>query len=135
MKFAKLLTAAAFVLISSAALAGFARPVPVEVDLDEMYALGDMYTARTADEDNVFIGCGVRYVDFGGGLIAWGFCQAQDAEGDRITCYTQNEALLDRVRSTSDYSFITFSWEDDGAGGATCIRVGFSTQSFYLPKK
>lgn len=135
MKFAGLLTATAFVLISSTVLAGFVRPVPVEVDLDAMTALGDMYTARTADEENVYIGCGVRYFNLGGGLFAWGFCQAEDAEGDRVTCYTQDELLLDRLRSTSDYSFLTFSWQDDGSGGAECVRVGFSTQSFYLPKK
>lgn len=131
----RILTFVAMTLISSAVVAGYVQPVPVDVDLDAEYALGDMFTARTDEGANVFIGCGVRYVDLGGGLFAWGFCQAEDADGDKILCYTQNEALLDRVRSTSDYSFITFSWTDDGNGGAECVRVGFSTQSFYLPKK
>ena len=40
---------------------------------------------------------------------------------------------IDEVRANTDYAFITFNWQDDGFGGAECIRVGFSTQSFYLP--
>jgi hypothetical protein len=36
------------------------------------------------------------------------------------------------MRSTADFSFITFSWTDDGAGNLTCTRIGHSTQSFYL---
>ena len=39
------------------------------------------------------------------------------------------------MKGTSAYAFITFSWEDDGFGGGECTRVGFSTQSFYLPAK
>ena len=37
------------------------------------------------------------------------------------------------MRVGSSYGFVTFSWDDDGAGNLTCNRVGFSTQSFYLP--
>ena len=68
-----------------------------------------------------------------GGSFVFGFCQAEDAEGNNITCFTDNPVLIDAMRSTSDFAFITFNWRDDGLGGAECIRVGHSTQSFYLP--
>ena len=42
--------------------------------------------------------------------------------------------MLDAISGSSDFSFLTFSWEGE-EDDATCIRIGFSTQSFYLPKK
>jgi hypothetical protein len=92
-----------------------------------------MWTARTADNDVEFIGCGTRVVDVGGDPFLFGFCQAQDADENKIVCFTQNQDLLDAMKSPSDFSFITFSWVDDGSGGIECIRIGFSTQSIYLP--
>jgi len=136
MQASKILTIAALTLMSSIALAGLVQPAPVDVDLVNQAALGDMYTARTADEDNVFIGCGVRNIDDGaGGILNYGFCQAEDAEGDHVFCSTYNSALVDAIASTSDYAFLTFRWADDGAGNLECTYVGSSTQSFYLPKK
>ena len=136
MKLANLMTAAAFVLVSSTALAGYTQPAPVDVDIDAMMAQGDMFTARGAEEPNVFIGCGVRNIDDGaGGIFNYGFCQAEDAEGDHVLCTTFNSALVDAIASTSDYAFLTFYWVDDGSGNLECNYVGSSTQSFYLPKK
>ena len=56
-------------------------------------------------------------------------CQAGDEEGDEATCFSEDAELLDMMRATGDYSFVTFSWNEDG----DCTRIGFSTQSFYLP--
>jgi len=44
-------------------------------------------------------------------------------------CSTFDPDLLDAMKSVSDFSFITFSWNVAGE----CTRIGFSTQSFYLP--
>lgn len=95
---------------------------------------GDQLTARTADNDVEFIGCGIRIFDDGGAAFTFGFCQAGDSAEVQITCFTENPALLEAMRAASAYAFITFSWEDDGSGGAECLRIGFSTQSFYLPE-
>ena len=38
--------------------------------------------------------------------------------------------LLDAIKATADFSFVTFSWNEAGQ----CIRIGFSTQSFYIPE-
>lgn len=128
-------------LACSIALAGFVQPAPVTFDFFEGggTASGDMRTAREAKNDVDFIGCGVRQFDNGVSQSTFGFCQAQNAEVESITCFTDRPALLETMRATADNSFITFSWVDvdDGEGGLTqeCIRVGFSTQSFYLPKK
>lgn len=122
--------------MAGVAYAGLVQPAPVDVDLTNFFAQGDQFTARQSAGDTQFIGCGSRTFDDGlGSSFKFGFCQAEDADGDSVTCFTQNPVLLDAMRSTSDYAYITFSWRDDGAGGAECIRVGHSTQSFYLPKK
>lgn len=118
-------------LLSSAAVAGFVQPQPVDVDLTNRGALGDMVTARYSKNDVDFIGCGIRKISDGaGGIIDFGFCQAQDADEESITCFTQDAGLLDAISSSTDASFITFSWDEDDQ----CTRIGFSNQSFYLPK-
>lgn len=123
-------------LIAMPAFAGETQPAEVMVDLDNFFAQGDMLTARTDDNDEVFIGCGTRnFSDGAGGLFSWAFCQAVDAEGDRATCFTFNTPLVDTINAINDNSFITFSWTDDGAGNLECTRMGFSTQSFYLGSK
>lgn len=125
---------AALLLVSSAAIAGFKQPVPVTVDLDIRTAFGDTTTAANSDNEVELIGCGSRSIATGGGTFRFGFCQATDAAGTTIQCFTQDASLIDEMRAASDRSFITFSWQDDGGGGFECIRVGFSNQSFYLTK-
>lgn len=38
--------------------------------------------------------------------------------------------LLTSIGDQDDFSFITFSWNAEG----TCLGIGNSTQSFYIPK-
>ena len=130
MKVRKILMACCFTLVSSVAVAGLTQPAAVEVDLDNFMASGDMRTARNAKDNDVFIGCGVRTLVGGAEPFYFGFCQAEDAEGDAIVCFTQNQDLLFAMNATADNSFVTFSWDENGE----CTRIGFSTQSFYLPK-
>ncbi len=134
MKARYVLISAILALFSSIAVAGRVVSVPVSIDETNMFAQGDMWTARTADNDVEFIGCGIRVLEDGvGGIFSFGFCQAMDADEAEIQCFTENPDLLDAMKATSSYSFVSFSWEDDGFGGAECVRIGFSTQSWYLP--
>lgn len=122
-------------LLASAAIAGYTQPAVVDVDLTAGLATGDMLTARAAEDPDVFIGCGTRRIEDGvGGVFSFGFCQAEDAAAETVTCFTENPDLLDVIHASSDRSFILFSFVDDGAGGFTCTRIGFSNQSFYLEK-
>ena len=129
-----LLATVTMTLLAGIAYAGLIQPAPVVIDFDNFTAFGDQWTARTADDDTSFIGCGTRNIDDGMGFsFRFGFCQAGDADGNTVTCFTENPSLLDEMRANNSYAFVTFSWDDDGAGNLTCNRVGFSTQSFYLP--
>ncbi len=122
---------AALALVSASAFAGMTQPQVVQIDMDARSALGDMVTARTANNDVEFIGCGIRHIDDGaGGAFELGFCQAADADGEQITCFSQNPGLLDAIAAITDSSFITFGWDEM----ENCIRIGTSAQSFYLPK-
>lgn len=137
MKLSQTIAATTMLVVSSLVYAGFTQPFSVEViiqpDLSGI-ANGDMATARFADNDVELIGCGIRtFSDGAGGVFEFGFCQAVmddgTEEGLRGFCSTQNSGLLDTMKATGDYSFVTFSWNEFGE----CTRIGFSTQSFYIP--
>ena len=134
MKLSKKLTAAgaAIAVLSGAAIAGMVQPAPVIIDLINFNAGGDMISARDAPNKNEFIGCGVRKFDDGaGGAWAYGFCQAEDAKENNVFCSTQNEDLLDAIEASADFGYITFTWDEKTQ---ECTRIGFSNQSFYVPK-
>jgi hypothetical protein len=121
---------AVIAVFSGAAIAGYVQPLPVEVDTTARFAHGDMLSARYADNKTEFIGCGVRKFDDGaGGATAFGFCQAEDAKGNRAFCNTDNEDLLDAIEASADYGYVSFSWDKE----EICTRIGFSNQSFYVP--
>jgi hypothetical protein len=129
----KVIAAAILGVISGIAAAGSIEDLPVEVVLNgdgSGSAFGNMTSARFSDNDVELIGCGTRIIDTGGGsLFEFGFCQATNAAEDRAFCSTENPELVDALRSISDYSFVTFSFNDLGE----CTRIGLSTQSFYIP--
>lgn len=130
MKIRKTATAIATMLISSLAFSGAVVDAPVDVDLDNRFAFGVMSSARFSDNDVEFIGCGVRHIDDGaGGIFVFGFCQATDADEEVLFCSTERLDLLEAIRSIADFSFITFAADENGQ----CIRIGNSTQSFYIP--
>lgn len=133
MKAKYVLISAILAIFSSIAVAGLFQPAPVFIVINDDtsgFAQGDMWTARTADNNVEFIGCGTRVIELaGGGTFLFGFCQAEDADDTIAFCFTENQDLLDAMKSASDFSFITFNWDEFGE----CTRIGFSTQSFYLP--
>ncbi|MCB2097531.1 MAG: hypothetical protein AB7F91_05995 [Parvularculaceae bacterium] len=129
----KLAVTIALSMIAGAAHAGMTQPAEVDVDAAGGFAGGDQVTARYNVDPDVYIGCGMRrFALAGGGFTAFGFCQAEDADGDVAFCNTANADLLGAIESSGDFGYITFSW--DVATGE-CTRIGFSNQSFYLPKK
>ncbi|HEY0659887.1 MAG TPA: hypothetical protein VGD21_00975 [Lysobacter sp.] len=116
-------------------MAGLVQPAVVEVTTNadgSGNAFGNMVTARFADNDVEFIGCGIRFFDDGaGGTFELGFCQAANSADEAGFCQTTRPDLLEAMKATGDYSFITFAWNPDGE----CRAIGFSTQSFYIPDK
>lgn len=134
MNMKNLIAGLSFLSVSSLALAGFVQPAPVDITVNadgSGTARGDMVTARFSDNDVEHIGCGVRLWTFAdGSLFHYGFCQAEDSDGVNVFCSTENEDLLNIMKATADYSFITFGWNAD----EECTHIGFSTQSFYIPE-
>lgn len=137
MKIRHIVITASMLCISGIVLAGYTQPAAVQVVINadgSGFAEGDMVTARFAENDVELIGCGVRtFEDGAGGIFESGFCQAVmpdgSPEGLRGFCNVFNPGLLDTMKATSDFSYVTFSWNASGE----CIRIGFSTQSFYVP--
>lgn len=119
-------------LFATVAMAGLSQPAIVTIDTDLRLAQGDMGTARYSDNDVEVIGCGIRRFDDGiNPPFTFGFCQATDAAGLRVMCSTFSDSLLSAMAAGNDYSFVTFSWNE----ADECTRIGYSTQSFYLPTK
>ena len=134
MRLGKIFWIGTLTLFSAAAFAGLAQPAPILITQNadgSGNAQGDMLTARNADNDVEFIGCGTRTIDTGTGSFSFGFCQAANAAEEMAFCSTSNADLLDAVKAVSDYSFLTFGFDESGE----CTRIGSSTQSFYLPEK
>jgi hypothetical protein len=127
MKLTHFLAGTVLVLAGGVAAAGRYSPIPVTIDFTGRFASGDMHSARTSSNPAEFIGCGIR--DFGSTSLA--FCQAGlgEAEGQYLTCFTEDPALVDAVKSIADFSYIQFRWDED----FNCTSIGISTQSFYLP--
>lgn len=130
MKINKLLVVIGLCTLPTVAMAGYTQSAPVDVNLEDKFAGGDMLTARWTKGDETFIGCGIRHIDTGSDTFKFGFCQATDEDGEMAFCNTTNAGLLESMHATADGSYVTFSWNDDGE----CTRIGFSTQSFYLNK-
>lgn len=123
----------AIAMLATSAHAGLTQPAEVDVDLVNGAAQGDQVSARYTKDKIQFIGCGMRKrVLAAGGYFESGFCQATDAGGETITCFTTDAGLLEALRASADYGFITFSWD---TATEECRRIGFSNQSFYLPSK
>ena len=133
MKIKQLLITFGFTILSFNVFAGLSQPAEVIVDTENRFAQGDMRTARSADNEFAYIGCGIRKITISPTeTFSFGFCQANvgETEDGGVTCFTENAELLSAMHAVSDYSFITFSWDENDE----CTRIGNSTQSFYLPK-
>lgn len=148
----KTLVASMLVSSASTAFAGGTQPFPINIDFEEKIAQGDMVTARFSDNDLDLIGCGTRYQRSDDGeMFAFGFCQATAATGEvteegepgveSIRCFTQEPLLIEAMNSISDFSFISFNWEEISVETETgtetqneCSAMGVSTQSFYIPE-
>ena len=117
-------------IFSISAFAGYTQPAEVEVVVNpdgSFYAGGDMWTARSAQNDVSSIGCGVRkYIDANNN---WGFCQANDENDQYVSCWTEDQAMLDAISVLNDSSYIGFAGDSDGE----CVRISASSQSFYVP--
>ncbi len=125
------ITTLVLLLAASSTMGGAAVDADLVIDMDNSTAVGNMTTVAYSKNDVELIGCGTRYIsDGGGGVIAFAFCQAENAAGDTAFCSTLDPGLVAAVSSIGDHSFVTFSWNEFDE----CTRIGFSTQSFYLPK-
>ena len=117
-------------IFSISAFAGYTQPAEVEVVVNpngSFYAGGDMWTARSANNDVASIGCGVRkYTD---ATNNWGFCQASDENDQFVVCYTRDQDMLDAISVLNDSSYIGFDGDSDGY----CTRIAVSSQSLYAP--
>ena len=133
----KVLIAITMLVLGSTAFAGGIQPAPLTVLLTQpgfTTVGGDQYTVRHSDNDVEMIGCGARHLAVPylslPEPVDYGFCQARDSNNTRYFCNTEDPELIKVISSASAYAYITFTIED---ATGECVRIGFSTQSIYLP--
>ena len=124
--------AAIISMLAGTAHAGLYLPVPVEVDLEKLFAQGDQVRASRGKPNEMSIACGTRVLgESAGSATSLGFCEATDADGDTVSCTTVNPSFVNAISTMSVHSFIAFSWDEDTR---KCTRVSFSTRSSLPPK-
>jgi hypothetical protein len=117
---------------STFTLAGTLVKFPVEINLEERRATGNMTAARFSSNEFEEIGCAIRtYRDQWGNKFDMGSCRATLVEGESSMCTTENMDLIQTIRAMNDYSYVIFTWNDDGE----CQLIGNSTRSQYIPGK
>jgi len=121
---------AALTLVATSAIGGDVNPTPVEVDLVNRVAFGDLVTARYSRNEVESIGCGIRATSDGFNVLEFGFCRATDRQNEEILCTTFDDVLIEVISASSSKSFILFNWDEE----ANCTQIGVSNQSLYLPK-
>lgn len=123
-------------LVSSFSNAGAYRPQAIEVTAEfdsegraSGHARGDMVTARNADDENSYIGCGVQAYTTDEGTYPRAYCQASNEDDVTVICFTNDYEIIDTVKAITPYSYLSFRFEN-----GICSSLTISTQSFYLPK-
>lgn len=117
---------------SFAAIAGKVESFPVLINKNadrSGSARGALRTARRSSNAYEFIQCTVGATETSQSTTLGGNCLAQNAKGDAAICFTKNPALLENIRSATDYSHVSFSWRPDGS----CTSIQFSVSSTLLP--
>lgn len=116
--------ALALVLASTTltASAGLRVTSPVWVDPQERIVMGTLADTR-ATADNV------QYVTCVTGALGIGSCGAVDAKGRRAACSTMNPDHIATIRSLTQHSFISFSWDESGV----CTLIQVQNGSWSLP--
>ena len=116
-------------LFSSVAWAGVTSYQPVEIDIDNMSAKGNMVDARFTANKFERIGCGLStYVYSDGETSVQGWCQVSLSEGKNTICFTEVPDMLEMIKSIDDYSYISFRWDKSG----DCSFIHISTQLQYI---
>jgi len=129
MKLKQAVVGTVLVLAGGVAAAGVYDPYPVEIDFENQFAAGDMYTARLSGNPDALIGCGIRVPAPG---VTFAFCQARlgPTDDQYVACFTEDPTMVAVIGALDDFSWIVFRWDDDG----NCTSVGNSTQSLRLPE-
>jgi hypothetical protein len=118
-------------------------PVSIEFDTaDSGRAFGLMWTVRSSRNDVEGIGCSYRsnvekveweHFPWDHPVNNWAWCQAQDAGGVQVWCFTENQHLLDALQAISPFSFLLDSvwW---GNARAWTSRPSRCTCLFSAPR-
>ena len=104
-----------FALISPTLYAGASAEWPVSIEFDTAdsgRAFGLMWTVRSSRNDVEGIGCSYRsnvekveweHFPWDHPVNNWAWCQAQDAGGVQVWCFTENQHLLDALQAISPF--------------------------------
>ncbi|XXF74908.1 hypothetical protein P2318_17695 [Myxococcaceae bacterium GXIMD 01537] len=119
------LVAALVLLFGFVSMAGTKYVVDVQIDGSRAY--GSIGFARNTADSVQSIGCATS---FGGGSSS-GQCNARNAAGHSVSCFTTNPQAIAVMQSINDSSWVYFSWDASGQ----CVNVQVENASTYQPKQ
>lgn len=114
-------------LFSGVALAGARYDSELNIDYVGMTVYGSLPGVRHSSDSNMFLGCSITALPTG----LTGVCTAKATGHADINCRTENQYLIEAIKSITDSGHLSFSWNH--AGECTAINVGFL--SSVGPKK
>lgn len=126
MKKTLLLSAVSLLAVSGLAWAGSTRSRETQVDLTTRRATGSVYDTRMSADTVQYIGCMVYGT--AGNLGVW--CDAMDAESERLNCGSADDALASLALGISDSSFISFACD---ANSNLLTNLAVTNGSMWLP--
>ena len=115
--------AAAVLLASTAALAGFRTAQQVVISDTAQFANGDLGYIYNTDDLTQYMGC-VSYNTAGN-------CYAKDRTGLTRSCSTSDPNLLAVIRSLNNDSWLIFYWDTSGR----CTFIEVENSSMVPPKR
>jgi hypothetical protein len=123
----KLVFAALAAALSATAFAGARYGGPTFIAGNQ--ATGNLGDARSSNNDRELIGCS-KYGWSGTTGPGYVFCWAVTAEGDQLTCSSENnQAMINATAAIGTASLIMFFANKDG----TCASIDVQNYSGYTP--
>ena len=126
MKKTAFLSALSLLAVSGFAWAGMTRSRETQVDLTTRRASGSIYDTRMSADTVQYIGCMV-YGTAGSKPAVW--CDAMDAESERLSCESTEAGLVSLALGISGSSFISFACDVN----SNLINLVVNNGSAWLP--
>lgn len=112
-KIVRSLVAVAGLVVAASAYAGIKGEYPVYVNATSRYIYGAISSTRNSADTTSYMYC--TTYSYAGSTTPSAYCYARDAAGNYGGCSTTDAGLVDVVKSIESDSYLSISWDVNGA--------------------